>query len=50
MLEILQHEKLPKALNGRFLKQYYPSVWQDAYKVKEKCAPRPFLFVLVIKC
>ena len=30
MAETLQGEKLPKALNGRYLKKYYPSVWQDA--------------------
>jgi hypothetical protein len=30
MLETLQGEKLPKVLNGRFLKQYYSSVWQDS--------------------
>jgi hypothetical protein len=30
MMETLQGDKLPKALNGRFLKQYDPSVWQDA--------------------
>jgi hypothetical protein len=30
MLQTLQGEDLPKALNGRFLKQYYPIVWQDA--------------------
>jgi hypothetical protein len=30
MLETLLGEKLPKVLNGYFLKQYYPSVWKDA--------------------
>jgi hypothetical protein len=30
MLQTLQGEDLPKALNGRFLKQYHPSMWQDA--------------------
>jgi len=30
MLEYLNGEELPKALNGRFLKRYYPSVWQNA--------------------
>ena len=30
MLEDLQGNKLPKALNGHFLKKYYPSMWQDA--------------------
>jgi len=29
-MEDLQGNKLPKALNGRFLKKYYPSMWQDA--------------------
>ena len=30
MVETLNGEKLPKALNGRYLKKYYPSVWQEA--------------------
>ena len=30
MLETLQEERLPRALNGRYLKKYFPSVWQDA--------------------
>jgi hypothetical protein len=30
MLQTLQGEHLPKALNGRFLKQYHPSMWQNA--------------------
>jgi hypothetical protein len=30
MLQTLQGEDLPKAQNGHFLKQYRPSVWQDA--------------------
>ena len=29
MVETLQGESLPKALNGRYLKKYYPSVWQE---------------------
>ena len=29
MLEDLQGNQLPKALNGRFLKRYYASVWQS---------------------
>jgi hypothetical protein len=29
---MLQDDELPKPLNGRFLKQYYPSVWKDALK------------------
>jgi hypothetical protein len=30
MLQTLQGEDLPKTLNGCFLKQYHPSMWQDA--------------------
>jgi hypothetical protein len=30
LLQTLQGKYLPKALNGRFLKQYNPSMWQDA--------------------
>jgi uncharacterized protein YktA (UPF0223 family) len=30
MLQTLQADEPPKTLNGRFLKQYDPSVWQDA--------------------
>ena len=30
MVETMQGERLPRALNGRCLKKYYPSVWQDA--------------------
>jgi hypothetical protein len=30
MLQALQDEDLHKALNGRFLKQYHSSMWQDA--------------------
>jgi hypothetical protein len=30
LLQILQGKDLPKALNGCFLKQYHPSMWQDA--------------------
>ena len=30
ILETLQGERLPRAINGRCLKKYYPSVWQDA--------------------
>jgi hypothetical protein len=30
LLQTLQGKALPKALNGRFLKQYHPSMWQDA--------------------
>ena len=30
MVEMMQGERLPMALNGRYLKKYYSSVWQDA--------------------
>jgi hypothetical protein len=30
MMESLQGTRLPRALKGRYLKKYYPSVWQDA--------------------
>jgi len=30
VLETLQGECLPRAINGRYLKQYFPSVWQEA--------------------
>jgi hypothetical protein len=30
MVESLQGQQLPWALNGRYLKKFYPSVWQDA--------------------
>ena len=30
MLEDLQGNQLPKELNGRFLKKYYPIMWQHA--------------------
>ena len=30
MMETVQGERLPRAINGRYLKKYYPSVWQDA--------------------
>jgi hypothetical protein len=29
LLQTLQGNDLPKTLNGRFLKQYHPSMWQD---------------------
>ena len=29
-VQSLQGERLPKALNGKYLKKYYPSVWQEA--------------------
>jgi hypothetical protein len=30
MLKTLRGEHLPRALNGRYLKKHYPSVWHDA--------------------
>jgi hypothetical protein len=30
LLQTLQGKVFRKALNGRFLKQYHPSMWQDA--------------------
>ena len=30
MMETVQGERLPRAINGRYLKKYYPSVWQSA--------------------
>ena len=29
MVETLQGKYISRALNGRYLKKYYPSVWQD---------------------
>ena len=30
MLETLQRDRLLRAINERYLKKYYPNVWQDA--------------------
>jgi hypothetical protein len=30
LLQTLQGKDLPKALNGRLLKKYHPSMWKDA--------------------
>ena len=30
MVETMQGERLPRALNGRYLKKYYSNVWQGA--------------------
>jgi hypothetical protein len=30
MVQSIQGTSLPKALNGKYLKKYYPSIWQDA--------------------
>ena len=31
MLEMLQGDYLPRVINGRCLKKYFPSVWQEFY-------------------
>jgi uncharacterized protein YktA (UPF0223 family) len=31
-VETLEGRRLSKALNGKYLKQYHPSVWQEAYR------------------
>jgi hypothetical protein len=49
MLRMLWGEHLPRALNGRYLKKYYPSVWQDAWVVKVDVLPST-LSILVQKC
>jgi hypothetical protein len=33
MMDSLQGTCLPRALNGQYLKKYYPSVWQDVYVI-----------------
>ena len=30
MMETVQSEHLPRAINGRYLKKFYPSIWQSA--------------------
>src|SRR6185437_2014956 len=30
MMETVQGESLPRAINGRYLKKFYPGVWQSA--------------------
>ena len=30
MMETLQGDRLPRAINGKYLKKFYPCVWQDA--------------------
>ena len=30
MMETLQGDRLPRAINGKYLKKFYPIVWQDA--------------------
>jgi hypothetical protein len=29
-VKTLEGQELPKALNGKYLKKYYPSMWQEA--------------------
>jgi hypothetical protein len=29
MVQSVQETSLPRVLNGKYLKKYYPSVWQD---------------------
>jgi hypothetical protein len=41
MLKMLWGEHLPRALNGRYLKKYYPSVWQDTWVVKADVLSSP---------
>jgi hypothetical protein len=41
ILKMLRGKHLPRALNGRYLKKYYPSVWQDAGLVKADVLPSP---------
>jgi hypothetical protein len=41
MLKTLWGEHLPRALNGRYLKKYYPGVWKDAWVVKADVLPSP---------
>ena len=30
MMETLQGDRLPRAINGKYLKKFYPNMWQDA--------------------
>jgi hypothetical protein len=30
MVQSVQGTPLPRALNGKYMKKYYPSIWQDA--------------------
>jgi hypothetical protein len=43
-VETLQGQRLPRALNGRYLKTFHPSVWQNAWQdmadLKHKIALR----------
>jgi hypothetical protein len=29
-IKTLHGQELPKALNGKYMKKYYPSMWQEA--------------------
>jgi hypothetical protein len=29
MVQSVQETSLPRAINGKYMKKYYPSVWQD---------------------
>jgi hypothetical protein len=29
-IKMLEGHELPKAMNGKYLKKYYPSMWQEA--------------------
>jgi hypothetical protein len=39
MVETLQGHRPPRALNGRYLKIFHPSVWQDAWKDMDQNRP-----------
>ena len=30
MMEMVRGERIPRAINGRYLKKFYPSLWQSA--------------------
>ena len=36
MLETLQGERLTRAINGRYLKKYFLSVWQEAFVLSKQ--------------
>jgi hypothetical protein len=35
MVQSIQRTSLPRALNRKYLKKYYPSIWQDAWVRKQ---------------
>jgi hypothetical protein len=43
MIQSVQRTSLPRVLNGNYLKNYYPSIWQDA-QVEE----RPIMVLLTV--